>query len=244
MRSAIVSAMKLLAFDTSTDQLSIAIQHGDRTWEFQGAGGAQSSSTLIPAIQQGLQALGLTLQELQAIAFGRGPGSFTGLRTACSIAQGLAFGAGLPLLPVDTLLAVAEEARHQHGCTEVLAVLDARMHEVYHAGYRYAPSAHGPHWEETHVLGLCAPQDLPAPAGLPVVGNAQAAYPAELAPAAQHLLAMPTASALLRLAPHLLHTGALVQAADALPRYIRDKVAQTTAEREAAKALAATQPAA
>ena len=115
--------MKLLAFDTSTDQLSIAIQHGERIWQHQGAGGAQSSSTLIPAVQQGMQALGLRYDELDAIAFGRGPGSFTGLRTSCAIAQGLALGAGLRLLPIDTLLAMAEEARLQHGCTDLLAVL-------------------------------------------------------------------------------------------------------------------------
>ena len=103
--------MKLLAFDTSTDQLSIAIQNGDRLWEHAGAAGAQSSSTLIPAIQQGMQALGLSYADLDAIAFGRGPGYFTGLRTSCAIAQGLALGGGVRLLPIDTLLCVAEEAR-------------------------------------------------------------------------------------------------------------------------------------
>ncbi|WP_370680126.1 tRNA (adenosine(37)-N6)-threonylcarbamoyltransferase complex dimerization subunit type 1 TsaB [Comamonas sp. GB3 AK4-5] len=235
--------MKLLAFDTSTDQLSIAIQHGDRLWEHAGAGGAQSSATLIPAIQQGMQAMGLAFEQLDAIAFGRGPGSFTGLRTACAIAQGLGLGSGLPLLPLDTLLAVAEEGRARHGCTELLAVLDARMHEVYYAGYRYVVDAGQGHWLETQALGLCAPEQLPLPAGLPVVGNAQPAYPEQLAPGATHLAALPTAAALLRLAPYAMQSGALVAAADALPRYIRDKVAQTTAEREAAK-LAATQTAA
>lgn len=234
-------AMKLLAFDTSTDQLSIAIQHGDRLWEHQGAGGAQSSATLIPAIQQGMQALGLAFDQLDAIVFGRGPGSFTGLRTACAIAQGLGLGSGVQLLPLDTLLAVAEEARVRHGCTELLAVLDARMHEVYHAGYRYVDGADQGHWLETQPLGLCAPEALPLPPGQPVVGNAQPAYPEQLAPHATHLTALPTASALLRLAPYAMQSGALVNAADALPRYIRDKVAKTTAEREAAKQAAAEQ---
>ncbi|MDR3003910.1 MAG: tRNA (adenosine(37)-N6)-threonylcarbamoyltransferase complex dimerization subunit type 1 TsaB [Acidovorax sp.] len=232
--------MKLLAFDTSTDQLSIAIQHGDRLWEHAGAGGAQSSATLIPAIEQGMQALGLAYEQLDAIVFGRGPGSFTGLRTACAIAQGLGLGSGVPLLPLDTLLAVAEEGRTRHGCTALLAVLDARMHEVYYAGYRYADGR----WSETLDLGLCAPEQLPLPTGLPVVGNAQPAYPEELAPGATHLAALPTAAALLRLAPAAIQSGALVAAADALPRYIRDKVAQTTAEREAAKLAASAQPAA
>ena len=232
--------MKLLAFDTSTDQLSIAIQHGDRVWEHAGAGGAQSSATLIPAIQEGMQALGLQFRDLDAIVFGRGPGSFTGLRTACSIAQGLAMGAGVQLLPVDTLLAVAEQARVQHGCTEVLAVLDARMHEVYHAGYRFADGV----WAETRELGLCAPEALEVPQGLPVVGNAQPAYPEQLAPAATHFAAWPTAAALLRVAPQAIEHGDLVDASEALPRYIRDKVAQTTAEREAAKLAATAAPAA
>lgn len=230
--------MNLLAFDTSTDTLFIALQRGDQLWQHQAAGGPNSSATLIPSIQQGLQALELTFHDLDAIVFGRGPGSFTGLRTSCAIAQGLALGADLPLLPVDTLLAVAEEARHLHGVNEVLAVLDARMSEVYHAGYRWADGQ----WHATQALGLCAPEALQAAAAVAVVGNAQAAYPDRLAPAAQHLLALPTATALLRLAPKLIADGQLVDASYALPLYIRDKVAKTTAEREAEQRLAATAP--
>ena len=227
--------MNLLAFDTSTDTLFIAMQRGDQLWQHQAAGGPNSSATLIPSIQQGLQALGLTFRDLNAIVFGRGPGSFTGLRTSCAIAQGLAMGADLPLLPVDTLLAVAEEARYLHGVHEVLAVLDARMSEVYHAGYRWD----GSQWQATQELGLCAPEALQVPAGTALVGNAHAAYPAQLAPHAQHLAALPTATALLRLAPGLIADGQLVDASYALPLYIRDKVAKTTAEREAEQRLAA-----
>lgn len=229
--------MNLLAFDTSTDTLFIALQRGTALWQHQAAGGANSSATLLPSIQQGLQALGLQFADLDAIVFGRGPGSFTGLRTACAIAQGLALGAGKPLLPVDTLLAVAEEAREQHGLTDVMAVLDARMSEVYHAGYRWANGL----WHATHALGLCAPEALQVPEGLSVVGNAQAAYAERLAPQAAHRVALPTATALLRLAPRLMADGHLVDASYALPLYIRDKVALTTAEREAARA--ASQPA-
>ncbi|MDH0371030.1 tRNA (adenosine(37)-N6)-threonylcarbamoyltransferase complex dimerization subunit type 1 TsaB [Comamonas aquatica] len=229
--------MNLLAFDTSTDTLFIALQRGTALWQHQAAGGANSSATLLPSIQQGLQALGLQFADLDAIVFGRGPGSFTGLRTACAIAQGLALGASKPLLPVDTLLAVAEEAREQHGLTDVMAVLDARMSEVYHAGYRWAEGL----WHATHALGLCAPEALQVPEGLSVVGNAQAAYAERLAPQAAHRVALPTATALLRLAPRLMADGHLVDASYALPLYIRDKVALTTAEREAARA--ASQPA-
>ncbi|WP_045267625.1 tRNA (adenosine(37)-N6)-threonylcarbamoyltransferase complex dimerization subunit type 1 TsaB, partial [Comamonas aquatica] len=222
--------MNLLAFDTSTDTLFIALQRGTALWQHQAAGGANSSATLLPSIQQGLQALDLQFADLDAIVFGRGPGSFTGLRTACAIAQGLALGAGKPLLPVDTLLAVAEEAREQHGLADVMAVLDARMSEVYHAGYRWADGL----WHATHALGLCAPEALQVPEGLSVVGNAKAAYADRLAPQAAHRVALPTATALLRLAPRLMADGHLVDASYALPLYIRDKVALTTAEREAA----------
>lgn len=226
--------MNLLAFDTSTDTLFIAIQRGDQLWQHQAAGGANSSATLIPAIQAGLKALDLQLCDLKAIVFGRGPGSFTGLRTSCAIAQGLALGADLPLLPIDTLLAVAEEARYQHGCTDVMAVLDARMSEVYHAGYRWADGT----WHATQALGLCAPEAVSVPAHTVVAGNAHAAYPDRLAPAAQHLSALPTATALLRLAPARIADGHLIGASYALPLYIRDKVAKTTAEREAERQAA------
>ena len=235
--------MNLLAFDTSTDTLSIAVQHGDAVWQHTGAGGAQASAALIPAIQRLLAEAGLGFDTLDAIVFGRGPGSFTGLRTACAVAQGLAFGArngqGTPVLPVDTLLAVAEEARHQHGCTQVLAVLDARMNEVYSAHCTWQEATR--QWSTDADFGLCAPEALTlTDAALwTVAGNAQAAYGERLLPQARHVAALPTATALLRLAPALLAAGAAVPASEALPRYIRDKVAQTTAEREALRAQAA-----
>ena len=235
--------MNLLAFDTSTDTLSIAVQHGDAVWQHTGAGGAQASAALIPAIQRLLAEAGLGFDTLDAIVFGRGPGSFTGLRTACAVAQGLAFGArsgqGTPVLPVDTLLAVAEEARQQQGCTQVLAVLDARMNEVYSAHCTWQEATR--QWSTDADFGLCAPEALTLTdaAQWTVAGNAQAAYGERLLPQARHVPALPTATALLRLAPALLAAGAAVPASEALPRYIRDKVAQTTAEREALRAQAA-----
>ena len=235
--------MNLLAFDTSTDTLSIAVQRGDAVWQHTGAGGAQASAALIPAIQRLLAEAGLGFDTLDAIVFGRGPGSFTGLRTACAVAQGLAFGArngqGTPVVPVDTLLAVAEEARQQHGCTQVLAVLDARMNEVYSAHCTWQEATR--QWSTDADFGLSAPEALTlTDAALwTVAGNAQAAYGERLLPQARHVPALPTATALLRLAPALLAAGAAVPASEALPRYIRDKVAQTTAEREALRAQAA-----
>ena len=231
--------MNLLAFDTSTDTLSIAVQRGDAVWEHSGPGGAQASATLIAALFSLLEQAALNLAQLDALVFGRGPGSFTGLRTACAVAQGLAFGAnagrGIPVLPIDTLTAVAEQARHQHGCTDVVAVLDARMDEVYAARYQWQDSV----WHGVGDLGLSAPQAVQVPPGWTVAGNAQAAYGERLAPGALHVRALPTGVALLRLAPHLLATGHAVTAAAAQPLYIRDKVAQTTAERAAAQAAAA-----
>jgi len=241
--------MHLLALDTSTDTLSIAVQRGTLVLEHQGAGGAQSSPTLIPAIRALMQQAELGFDALDAVVFGRGPGSFTGLRTACAVAQGLAFaargGQGVPVLPVDTLLAVAEQARVQHGCTQVLAVLDARMDEVYNAAFEWhadTSSPAGGHWRAPADFGLCAPEAVAVPPGWTVAGNAQAAYGARLAPGAPHVHALPTAAALLRLAPALLDQGAAVPAAQALPRYVRDKVAQTTAERAAARQHPAAQP--
>lgn len=253
--------MNLLAFDTSTDTLSIAVARGAAQWQHHGPGGAQASATLLPAIRQLLAEAGLALGDLDAIAFGRGPGSFTGLRTACAVAQGLAFGAGsgrgVPVLPMDTLLAVAEAARLQYGCTEVIAVLDARMNEVYWARYQWLGGAwlgsgSGEEGESSDGdFGLCAPQALVVAPGWSVVGNAQAAYGERLAPSAIHLHALPDASALLRLAPALLAAGGAVPAAEALPRYVRNKVAKTTQERAderaaqlaaAATALSSAQP--
>ncbi len=228
--------MNLLAFDTSTDTLSIAVQRGDATWEHSGPGGAQASATLLPAIRALLAEAGLSFDTLDAVVFGRGPGSFTGLRTACSVAQGLAFGAGVPVLPIDTLLAVAEAARHAHGCTRVVAVLDARMDEVYTAPFEF--QADGT-WRGGDDFGLCAPQSVAVPPGHTVAGNARAAYGERLAPDASHVFALPTAAALLRLAPARLAAGGAQPASEALPLYVRDKVAQTTAERLAAKQAAA-----
>lgn len=227
--------LRLLAFDTSTERLSIAVQHGEQRFTHEGAGGAQSSAALIPAVRELLAQAGITLRDLDAIVFGRGPGSFTGLRTACSVAQGFAYGAGVPVLPVDTLLAVAQDARTRHGATHVLALLDARMNEVYSAAYEWAADT----WRARSEMAVGAPEALRVPAGADASawvlgGNAFATYgdrlPADFADWPR-VPAWPTAGALLDLAPALLRAGGAVDAAHALPLYIRDKVAQTTAER-------------
>ncbi len=228
--------MNVLAFDTSTEALSIAVGRWQggvlRLWEHEGPGGAQASATLVPQAMALLGQAGIALRGLDAIAFGAGPGSFTGLRTACAVAQGLAFGAGVPVLPVDTLLAVAEEARHQGGHTQIQVVLDARMDQVYTAAWRHD----GVQWHAGADAVLAAPEHVPVRAGWVLAGNAFAAYGSRLPAAAARVPALPAAAALLRLAPQLLAAGAAVPAAQAMPRYIRDKVAQTTEERAAQRA--------
>jgi tRNA threonylcarbamoyladenosine biosynthesis protein TsaB len=237
--------MNLLAFDTSTDTMSIAVRRGAgaRVWHRSGAGGAQASTHLIPAIQQLMAEAALRFEQLDAIAFGRGPGSFTGLRTACSVAQGLAFGAGVPVLPVDSLLAVAEEARFQQKAAgnhlQVLALLDARMDEVYAGHYEFARGQ----WLQHGGYSLVRPENLKGVMSLPpdflMAGNAFAVYADRLpSPVLPPLQALPTATAMLRLAPQLLAAGQAVPADQALPTYIRDKVAKTTQERLAEKAAA------
>ena len=236
--------LRWLAFDTSTDVLSLAVARGDRVWTQTLPGGAQSSSVLIPAVLAMLAEADMTLASLTAIVFGRGPGSFTGLRTACAVAQGLAFGADIPVLPVDTLLAVAEEARWQRVQTagvadadvSVLALLDARMDEVYSAAYQW--SAAGQSWQAVSTLQVSAPEKVQA-AGTVLAGNVFEAYGPRLDMTGERCVALPTAAALLRLAPALWAQGLAVPADQAMPLYIRDKVANTTAEREALKAQAA-----
>lgn len=217
---------KLLAFDTSTEVMFIAVTDGRQTWQHTATGGAQTSAALIPAIMDLLAQANLKLTDLDAIVFGRGPGSFTGLRTACSVAQGLAFGAGgLQVLPLDTLLAVAEEARYTlgdlAGSTQIHAILDARMGELYSACYGYSDGV----WQMQTEIQLAKPDQLTLDAAYTVAGNMPSAIVA----------ALPTAIAMLRLAPRMLSAGLGVPADQALPLYIRDKVAQTTAERAALK---------
>jgi tRNA threonylcarbamoyladenosine biosynthesis protein TsaB len=238
-----MSEFRWLAFDTSTDVLSLAVARGDRVWTQTLPGGAQSSSGLIPAVLAMLAEADMSLASLTAIVFGRGPGSFTGLRTACAVAQGLAFGADIPVLPVDTLLAVAEEARWQRvqaGAADadvsVLALLDARMDEVYSAAYQWTAASQS--WQGLSALQVSAPDQVNATAAL-LAGNVFETYGPRLAVQGERCVALPTASALLHLAPALWVQGLAVPADQAMPLYIRDKVANTTAEREAMKAQAA-----
>ena len=239
--------MKFLAFDTSTEVLSLGVDCDGVQHLHTGSGGAQASFGLIAGAQLLLQQAALPLEALDAIVFGAGPGSFTGLRTACSVAQGLALGAQRPVLPVNSLLAVAEDARAQAQAQpqapalEVLALLDARMDEVYAAWFGW----HDGQWQQRGEIQLCKPEALQIDDRVQLLaGNVFTVYPGRVEQALGDRLrpcvaALPSAQALLRLAPALLQQGAALPPEGALPLYVRDKVAKTTAERMQEKAAAA-----
>ncbi len=234
----------LLAFDTSTELLAVALRAGGRDLLRQEAGGALASAALLPRIRALLAEAGLEMAALQAIAFGNGPGAFTGLRTSCAVAQGLGFGLGRPLLPLDSLLLVADDAREQTAAAdgfEVGVAMDARMDEAYAGRYRWQQGR----W---HALQAPALYTLPALAqawaDAPpcVAGSALQAFGARLG-LPQHVRCVATegsrAAALLRLAQAQFDAGQGVDAADALPLYLRDKVAFTSTERAAMRGKAA-----
>lgn len=232
----------LLALDTATDRLYLALRVGEQVHARDLPGGAQASATLLPALEGLLTEAGLAWPQVDALAFGRGPGAFTGLRTACSVTQGLALALDKPVIALDTLMAVAEHARLRdpaawHPGDTVWVLQDARMDELYVAAYQ---------WDGACWQAVQAPQlwSLDEPArrwsDSPAwrwVGNALRAYPAPLAclaacPSPQgDEPAVPGGAALAELAAQAWQRGDLLDAALALPLYVRDKVAQTTAER-------------
>ena len=240
---------KWLAIETSTDMLSLAIAstQGDKSqvWTHTSQGGAKSSQLVLPEIVRLMEEAQIRFTDLTAVVFGKGPGSFTGLRTACSVAQGLAFGAGVLVLPIDTLLAVAEDARYQNvqqkqqpiklpeEIQRFFVAMDARMDQVYTAAYEWRSE-----WQCVQAASVNSPEEICLPTewkdlAFTTVGNAWDAFatrwPAELS--GKHMHAMPTAQALLRLSPIAFEQGLAVPPEEALPLYIRDKVAQTTQER-------------
>jgi tRNA threonylcarbamoyladenosine biosynthesis protein TsaB len=239
----------VLAFDTSTERLALGLQTAAGPRTLMDEGGARASATLLPQIRDMLSLAGLGFADLDYIAFGRGPGAFTGLRTACAVAQGLGLGCDRPLLPIDSLLIVAEDARLQagsgHDAFELAVAMDARMDEVYAGRYAWC----GGGWQELQAPALYSLAALEAAwreADITAVaGSALAAFGARLvlpAAAVRFEFECDRAAALLRLAGAAAGAGGGVDAAAALPLYVRDKVAYTTAEREAARAAARGAP--
>ena len=233
----------VLALDTATEQIAVGLRAGVSSYTSVAAGGSAASTGLLPQLQGLLNQACLSWADVKAIAFGQGPGAFTGLRTACSVAQGLAWGLACQLFPIDSLLVVAEDARWQLEPDaeelEVTVLMDARMDEIYAARYRWHQGA----WQVLQPPSLCSLAVIQArcleEAPLMVAGSALVAFGDRLAwPAA--VLRCPReedrAAALLRLAVVAVARGEGLPPAEALPLYLRDKVAQTTAERELIKA--------
>ena len=229
----------LLAIDSSTDKLAVALSGPAGLALFEGTGGAQASACLLPEIHRLLGEQGLQLADLDAIAFGRGPGAFTGLRTACAVAQGLALGAGKPVLALDSLMLVAEDARQQSPALSgpIWVAMDARMDEIYAACYESRDGQ----WHTLQAPALYAPAALVERWGRPeaVAGSALKVFAAHFdAPPRAWPEEASRARALAALAQAAYERGELLDAAEAQPLYVRDKVALTTAERLAKGAKA------
>ena len=227
--------MNLLALDTSTEFLSLALQVGDekgcdKTYTHYQHAGQAASQLVLPQIQALLDSANIKLSDLNGIAFGAGPGAFTGVRVACGVAQGLGFGANLPVVGVNTLLALAQTS----GEDKVIACLDARMGEIYHAAF----VRENGEWLEQSATRVCKPEAAPVLEGAWIgVGSGWAVYGDILSAIYANKLAQvlpnitQTAQAILQLATPIFAAGEAKPASEAAPIYIRNRVALTTLER-------------
>ena len=217
--------MKILALDTSTDYCSVALWRDGAVDARDALAGQRHSELLLPMVDELLRRHGVRVQDLDGIAFGQGPGSFTGLRIACGVTQGLAFGASLPVVGVSTLLALAQAAQAEHA----VCCLDARMGEIYHAAFVRSDGG----WRTAHAPSLCAPDAAPPlPAGAWTgCGSGFAAHEAALKRRYVGRLSVimsqvfPHARDIAQLAAREFEQGRAVPAEQAAPVYIRDKVA-------------------
>jgi len=224
-------SLKILALDTSTDYCSVALWRDGTVDAREILAGQRHSELLLPMVDALLGRHSLRIKDLDGIAFGQGPGSFTGLRIGCGVTQGLALGAGLPVVGVGTLLAMAEAAQ----AGRAVCCLDARMGEIYHAAYAKT----GAGWQAVHAPNLCAPADAPplTAGAWTGCGSGFAAHgPALKQRYAGQLSAImpevfPHARDIARLAAREFKAGRAVPAEQAVPVYIRDKVALRNDER-------------
>ncbi len=223
--------LKILAFDTSTEYCSVALFLDGAIKSQEVLAGQRHSELVLPMVRHGLAEAGLALTQLDGIAFGAGPGSFTGLRIACGIAQGLAFGADLPVSGICTLEALAQEA----GGGRVIAALDARMSQIYHAAYEEGPDG----WRSVTGPALCSPQDAPVVPDDNWIGCGSGfdtydqVLRARYGQRIKHSLSglRPHARSIVRLAAPRFAKGEGIDPAGAMPLYIRDKVALKEKER-------------
>lgn len=221
----------LLALDTSTTLASVALLRDGKILSRESSGVQTHSRLILPLVQELLAEAGVALAQCDAIAFGAGPGSFTGVRTACGIAQGLAFGAQLPVVPVMTLEAMAEACHAATGATEVLPLLDAAMGEVYWAQYRWQDGQ----WQAVIAPTLSKPAEVASLGKVVACGNGLVTFAAafagrEFLDAAQPDC-LPHAREVAQLGLRAMLQGKAVAAHEAQPFYLRNKVAYTTAER-------------
>lgn len=231
-----IRRMRMLAVETSTEWCSVAVGEGT-TWHLRDEhAGHAHSERLLPMVDEALAEAGWALTSLDGLAFGAGPGSFTGIRIGCGVTQGLALGADLPVVPVPTLAALAQDAHRTHGWDRVVACLDARMREVYVGLYARDRRS----WREVAAPSVVPPAGVADPRTVEDAtwcgaGGGFAAYPALAAQLALARIAAdlhPTALAVAELASPRLAAGGGLAAADALPLYVRHRVALTAAEQE------------
>lgn len=217
--------MKIAAFETAGEWCSVALWLDGEVRAIEARAGQRHGELVLPMLDELLAGARLAVRDLEAVAYGAGPGSFTGLRIACGVAQGLAFARGLPACGIPTLEALAEES----GAPRVVACLDARMGEVYLAAYRRA----GDDWHAAIEPCLCDPAAAPALDGGDWVGCGSGfeRYPEQLAQRFGGALGeirhglFPHAREIARLGARRLAAGRGVAAEHAAPLYIRDKVA-------------------
>jgi len=216
--------MKFAAFETSTEWCSVALWLDGEILSLEERAGNRHGELVLPMLDRLVAAAGIPLAALDAVAFGAGPGSFTGLRIACGVAQGLAFARALPVIGISSLEALAEEC----GAARVVACLDARMREVYYAAIEKT----GGRWQELIPARCAAPAAVTLPPGESWIGcgNGFATY-GSLGLANVIADIHPSAVAVARLAAPRLAAGEGLDAALAAPAYVRDKVAFTVAER-------------
>ena len=227
--------MNLLAIDTSTGACSVAASRGEELFSRSEPALQRQAEKILDMVEALLAEARLELGQIEGIAYGEGPGSFTGLRIAAGVAQGLAFARGLGVVGVGSLLAMVEQAAEEAAGEKFVACIDAHMGEVYHAAYRKADSG----WTQVSAPGLYRPEDVPVPAGGDWIGcgDGFAVHRDRLASrlgssvSAVRPDAGPSARAVLKLAIPRFAAGQAKDAATALPVYLRDKVAKTTSER-------------
>ena len=216
--------MRFAALETSTEWCSVALWRDGEIAAVERRAGNRHSDLALPMLERLLSAAAMTAAQLDAVAFGAGPGSFTGLRIACGLAQGLAFAAAIPVIGISTLEALAEES----GAARVVACLDARMREVYYS----ALEKQAGRWKAI-VPAQCVSPDAVTPIGDDWVGcgNGFAVY-GNLGLTRVLAEVHPSALAVAKLAAPRLAAGEGVDAALAAPIYVREKVAFTKAELE------------